>query len=118
MTALAYSVEEAREILLDQVITLDSHIYLEGRREEYVRAEDHERPGIVRSSFRHIWSSAHPDWDWENETDVENNSEYFEQREASFCAVAFTHPLHLSAGHAPLVSREHAHSRGVQTAPE
>lgn len=64
---LSYSMEEAREILLDQVITLEDHIYLEGRREEYVRAEDYDRPTILQSCFRYIWSTTHPDWDWEQE---------------------------------------------------
>ncbi|KZV74334.1 hypothetical protein PENSPDRAFT_662516 [Peniophora sp. CONT] len=83
MAAISYSVEEAREILLDQSITLEAHIYLEGRREEYVRAEDYERPDIILSSFRHIWSSAHPDWDWEKEEEEEGEGDmdYYRQRE-------------------------------------
>ncbi|VDB96058.1 unnamed protein product [Peniophora sp. CBMAI 1063] len=81
--ALSYSIEEAREILLDQAISLESHIYLEGRREEYVRSEDYERPAIIQSSFRHIWTSAHPDWDWDDAEGGEEDLEYCKQREAT-----------------------------------
>lgn len=80
----SYSLEEARDILLEHSINLESHIYLEGRREEYVRAEDYDRPGIVNSSFRHIWSVAHPDWDWSKEdSPAETETEYFTQRDVS-----------------------------------
>lgn len=82
MTYPSYSLEEAREILLDQVITLEAHIYLEGRREEYVRAEDYDRIGIIRSSFQHIWSSTHPEWDWEKEEPTASeNSVYCTERD-------------------------------------
>lgn len=64
---LSYSIEEAREILLDQAITLEAHIYLEGRREEYVRAEDYDRPTILQSCFQSIWSTKHSDWDWDKD---------------------------------------------------
>lgn len=63
---IVYSQEEALELLIDQVITLDAHIYLESRLEQFVRAEDHEKPPLMRECVRHIWSVSHPDWNWDD----------------------------------------------------
>lgn len=111
----SYSLEEARDILLEQSISLESHIYLEGRREEYVRAEDYDRPAIVNSSFRHIWSVAHSDWDWDKEPPADAENEYYTQRDVS------SHPswaasLHMLIllGRVSLVPGQHSHTRSIQ----
>ena len=100
---------------MGEALNVEAFIYLEERCEEYVRAEDHERPVIIHSSFRHIWSSKHPEWDWEKDPDEENAVDYNRQREVnSFQIRRQLNKSEDHAGHALLVSHQLAHSWRLQ----
>ena len=63
---IVYSQEEAQELLLEEVLSLEDLLFLESRLEQFVRAEDHEKPVFLRECVRHIWSTSHPEWPWDD----------------------------------------------------
>lgn len=87
---IVYSQEEACEILIDQVITLDAHLYLESQLEHFVRAEDHERPSLMRKCVKHIWTASHPQWNWEDSSPaVQNDPELLKTRNVIFPMISY-----------------------------
>ena len=78
---IVYSQEEAKEILLERVLNLEDLLFLESRLEQFVRAEDHEKPAFLRDCVRHIWSTTHPEWPWDDPSpDIQGNIEFLNAR--------------------------------------